>query len=688
MATRTISQRIALEGGSDFRNQLKSLGEAGKQAFATVTTAVNNASTIATRMAPVIDTVQKKINDLRNSANRVHNSFQNVGNSFRTVGLRLALLSGTILGVQGGFAAMLVSVARTTEEIVKNAAAAGLTTEVYQSLAQVFDAAGLSGQQMADLFNRMNKSFDAQKKEALELQKAQLDLTNEMFSGKVNAGDYVNKLVELQQQSVKNTNAFERLGISASLALNNPREALLQAIDAFARLPDGIEKSALQMEIFGRNGTKLAAIANGGRKAFIEMEKDLARVSPPLTKIQLQIGNKLDDAFDKVKLAITSTRNQFFLLFGPSTTALLDSVTEAIVRNRGPILEFGAAVLKAFDPIIQRVVQFIDAFTLDPASFNEVTTSITNFVRDIGQAITIAVAAWEGFIAVMQLVADGINAIFGTDLSGRALAFVAILGVLTGAFSAVFAVVGAVVSVIGFLATAFGGINLIIAAVGVTLGFVFGQNLIDIFNNAIALIEAGHQALIEGWDGTVQNFQNLWDDTINIISDKWTGFKDLVLSGISAIIDGARRVASAFGFGGGENGQGFSGGGHVRGAGTATSDSIRAWLSDGEFVVRTKAVKHYGVNFMNALNNLKIPSPQFALGGLVNSMVDVMPRQRFAVGGLVTTPSGPTGRPVILKIGDQTFGPMSAPDDVVNRLERFASGKQVRSAGRKPAWVG
>lgn len=46
----------------------------------------------------------------------------------------------------------------------------------------------------------------------------------------------------------------------------------------------------------------------------------------------------------------------------------------------------------------------------------------------------------------------------------------------------------------------------------------------------------------------------------------------------------------------------FSVGGPVFGPGTATSDSIPAMLSNGEYVVKAAAVDHYGVNVLHALN--------------------------------------------------------------------------------------
>jgi hypothetical protein len=53
-------------------------------------------------------------------------------------------------------------------------------------------------------------------------------------------------------------------------------------------------------------------------------------------------------------------------------------------------------------------------------------------------------------------------------------------------------------------------------------------------------------------------------------------------------------------------------GGPVSGPGTGTSDSIPAMLSNGEFVMKAKAVKAYGLDFMNSINQMK---PIGSMGG-------------------------------------------------------------------------
>lgn len=120
--------------------------------------------------------------------------------------------------------------------------------------------------------------------------------------------------------------------------------------------------------------------------------------------------------------------------------------------------------------------------------------------------------------------------------------------------------------------------------------------------------------------------------------------------------------------------QAFAGGGHVRGPGTSTSDSIAARLSDGEFVHREAAVRKYGASFMHAINNLELPG--FAMGGMVGSPV------RLAG---VSSAGGPQ-HTLNLTIGDQTFNGLRAPASTADALSRFALGRQTSSAGRQPSW--
>lgn len=69
-------------------------------------------------------------------------------------------------------------------------------------------------------------------------------------------------------------------------------------------------------------------------------------------------------------------------------------------------------------------------------------------------------------------------------------------------------------------------------------------------------------------------------------------------------------------------------------------DTVPAWLTPGEYVQRTAAVQHYGLPFMNAINNLQIPK-YFSGGGGVGvsasrgpagpQLVELLPNQLHAI---------------------------------------------------------
>ena len=142
----------------------------------------------------------------------------------------------------------------------------------------------------------------------------------------------------------------------------------------------------------------------------------------------------------------------------------------------------------------------------------------------------------------------------------------------------------------------------------------------------------------------------------------------------------------------------------VRGPGTGTSDSIMARLSNGEFVMRAAAVRKYGPQFFEALNRLRHSVPKFATGGLVTmpkmqpfnigGIVDSLTHgmqytvPRFADGGLVAVPAQSQGRPITLSIDGRTFDGLTASEKTAEDLSRYATNRRLKSAGRKPGWVG
>ena len=98
----------------------------------------------------------------------------------------------------------------------------------------------------------------------------------------------------------------------------------------------------------------------------------------------------------------------------------------------------------------------------------------------------------------------------------------------------------------------------------------------------------------------------------------------------------------------------FASGGRVPGFDPSSSDRVPAMLSEGEFVIRNKAVRYFGQALFDSLNRMEMPKAQ-----------------RFAEGGSVGGGSvAPALQPININIGGRSFSMMS-DRQVAEALQRY-----------------
>ncbi len=147
-----------------------------------------------------------------------------------------------------------------------------------------------------------------------------------------------------------------------------------------------------------------------------------------------------------------------------------------------------------------------------------------------------------------------------------------------------------------------------------------------------------------------------------IPSEKTVVIKTVSEGGSSSFSDAASAWNST---------QGFKSGGHIRGPGTATSDSILARLSDGEYVVRAAAVRRYGLGFLHALNGMALP--KFATGGLVSS----------AMAPALAESSGSGLVPANLHVPGMGAYPIMTTQDVQSEMLKMFRKSALSAGGRR-----
>lgn len=107
---------------------------------------------------------------------------------------------------------------------------------------------------------------------------------------------------------------------------------------------------------------------------------------------------------------------------------------------------------------------------------------------------------------------------------------------------------------------------------------------------------------------------------------------------------------------------GYATGGYISGPGTGTSDSIPAYLSNGEYVINAAAVRKLGKRHLDMLNR-GIPIPRFADGGMVGTVSSLQMASpenlgivKFDLGGTQFTMYGDSGQVDGIRLAAKKFG--------------------------------
>lgn len=375
------------------------------------------------------------------------------------------------------------------------------------------------------------------------------------------------------------------------------------------------------------------------------------------------------------------------------------------------LLEFGRAAeaaeqrLKAAEEAAKRVgtglPDFVEKTRIE--RFVDKVKELGGWLLEIGKWAAIAVAG----LAVIGSIASKVSAGWGVVVAlfarlgpiGTAIAATfarlaplmavlvnvvrtvatALAGIATGGAAAFGAVEIAIVALVA--AAAYGAVMLVqnweavkawFLSLSTTIPAFFASTWSSIASGAAALWSEVQSAAASAWNAIASAAAS----AASSIQSYFSAALDWVIEKAKSVAEWVAKAASLASGSGSTAAQGYAkGGGPISGPGTETSDSIPAWLSVNEFVMRAKAVRHYGAAFMSRLNSLSIPRYGFAQGGgfLTSAAVPA-----FAS-------AGSTGRPINLSIGGSTFS-VTATEDVANKLVAFARAADARSAGRSPNW--
>jgi hypothetical protein len=519
MATANISNRISLDGGDDLRQQVFALADELNKLFKGVHDVADQFGRID---ASKLSSTQSQLAGTSQAAGQAQAQVEGFGTELLSFAGKASLGIGALALAVGGIISSIASSAATaTSALQESAQKFGLTVQTYQALKQGADDAGISVeglnrilgtidraatqaggsisrviptdtagrfaatgaslQQIAGGLAVAQQSVDAFGRTAgqsIDLIQKFGDNTVKIFNGVSQSSfDLAKNTDNVRQGAKAAAGALTDLGISAQLLSQLTPDQRLQLIAIqLDKIPDGAAKASVAAKLFGDEWRKALEFIKALPSTLADSDGSLRTFSDS----EIASGKKLKDALAELSAAFSFLKDKIGLLFAAGQTARAEWLTKLIDDARKLLFGFIAA-----DDAKKKLLdsgQFdffkdldLDKFKdfLDQKGESGLAQAI-GLIRDISRDLALVwsnvlIPAGQVIIAAFNGVAEQINAAFGSDISGRFVAIVTVIGLLTGAFGTLRAVFSPVVALFGFVLSSIGSLGPLLLAGGLAV---------------------------------------------------------------------------------------------------------------------------------------------------------------------------------------------------------------------------
>ncbi|MDP2197948.1 MAG: hypothetical protein Q8K01_05125, partial [Sulfurimicrobium sp.] len=208
-------------------------------------------------------------------------------------------------------------------------------------------------------------------------------------------------MVEAAGGSKEQVELFARLGVSATNAAGQLRpteDVLLDLADAFAAMPDGAEKSALAVKLFGKSGVELIPFLNQGRAGIEELRQKFKELGLEISGNTARAAEKFNDTMDTVKQAL----HGIAMKVAEAALPALQKLADALVALASHGEEIMTAVRLLGEILVAALaVKGVAALAKLLESVNVLKAAFMRFLP-----VLAAVAVWEMGRGLVKMVQD------------------------------------------------------------------------------------------------------------------------------------------------------------------------------------------------------------------------------------------------------------------------------------------
>lgn len=173
-------------------------------------------------------------------------------------------------------------------------------------------------------------------------------------------------------------NAYSRLGISVRDAAGNVRQVgdvFLDVAQKFSQMPDGLTKSALAMQLFGRSGDALIPLLDRGRDGIAELAAEADRLGVTINSSTSAASIHLEENFGFLKEAATGAANRLMDPLMPALLAVTKAMgdeAEATGQSASATAKWASDTIGELSTVFTYLQQFVNSmqFLQDEANAN------------------------------------------------------------------------------------------------------------------------------------------------------------------------------------------------------------------------------------------------------------------------------------------------------------------------------
>lgn len=235
------------------------------------------------------------VDQTRGAFDSIKRNLGDLGNAARSINGLLGTLGLAVSAA--GLGAMVKASLDSADSLSKLSQRVGITVESLSTLIPVADLAGVSGEKFESGLRKL-----------------------------------ATRMLDAATGSDEAARGFAAVGVSIQNqdgTLRATDQVLLDLTDRFKAMPDGAQKTALAVDLFGKSGADLIPFLNQGRDGVEALTTELQALGVQIggdTAAQAEVFN---DSLAKVRLAITSIGNRVIEAFLPAMNDMANGMVES-----------------------------------------------------------------------------------------------------------------------------------------------------------------------------------------------------------------------------------------------------------------------------------------------------------------------------------------------------------------------